>query len=933
MLGIACVFLLAIVGLSYREWRHYSEANAEATQTREIVAACDRVLGDFIDAEAGQRGFLLTGENRYLEPYNRGIQALPNEIATLKRSVAGRPGESGNVAQLDNLADQKLAELRETIELRRTQGAGAASALVLSDRDKERMDAIRALCTQIQRQENAAQAEASLEGEAASRATLLVSVVGSLVLVLLLAIGLEPFGAAGAGLRTNERSLVARYGAAVLATIACTLLRMGLTPIIGPAELAFSIFLPAVLFSAWFGGFRAGAVAIVLSALASDYYFAEPVGSLAIRKSTDQISLLIFVVIGCGVALLSDAQRRAVAWARQSRDWLQTTITSIGDGVITTDANGRVSLMNPVAESLTGWTQKDGAGKPLEQVFVIYNEETGLKAENPATKVLREGRIVGLANHTRLVTRDGRQIPIDDSAAPIRDGGRIAGVVLVFRDITERVKAEERVRLAVEAAPNAMIMVGNNGDIQLVNSQTEKVFGYGREELLGQPVEVLVPDRYRGGHGALRTFFLAAPVARPMGAGRELFGRRKDGREIPIEIGLNPISTTQGEAVLAAIIDISERKLAEEGLRVVNDELRRTTHLMEPVACFVRDLEDRIVYWNPGAADLYGFPSDEALGKISHSLLQTEFPAPLEKILAEVTSAGAWDGELLNTRRDGQRVTVASHWALHKDQNGQPAAILEVNLDISDRKEAEEKLRVTNAALARANEDLNQFAFAASHDLQEPLRVITSYSQLLLKGYRGQIEGQAATWVGFITEGTKRMRELLADLLAYTRLTGEEQESVAPVDLNEVFQTTLENCKAAIEETLAVVTSDPLPVVMGYRPHFGQVFQNLISNSLKYRSQRPPRIHVSAERQNGRWRIAVKDNGIGIAPEYHKVIFGVFKRLHGRSIPGTGIGLAICQRVVERYGGEIRVESQVDEGATFYFTLPAAAKADTAQQG
>src|SRR5580704_10473324 len=216
-------------------------------------------------------------------------------------------------------------------------------------------------------------------------------------------------------------------------------------------------------------------------------------------------------------------------------------------------------------------------------------------------------------------------------------------------------------------------------------------------------------------------------------------------------------------------------------------------------------------------------------------------------------------------------------------------------------------MRVTNAALLRANEDLKQFAFAASHDLQEPLRMITSYSQLLVKAYRGQLEGEASVWLRFITDGTKRMRELLADLLAYTQVTGDGQ-AIESIDLNRVFEKTLENCKLAIEENQASVTSDHLPVVLGNEPHFVQLFQNLIGNALKYRGDRIPRIHVSAVNQDGVWRFALADNGIGIAPAYHEIIFGIFKRLHGRTISGTGIGLAICQRVVERYGGRIWVE-------------------------
>ena len=199
-----------------------------------------------------------------------------------------------------------------------------------------------------------------------------------------------------------------------------------------------------------------------------------------------------------------------------------------------------------------------------------------------------------------------------------------------------------------------------------------------------------------------------------------------------------------------------------------------------------------------------------------------------------------------------------------------------------------------------------------------------------MKGYRGQLDGEAATCIEFITEGTKRMRELLADLLAYTQVNAQDGQPLAAVDLNRVFEKTLVACKAAIDETGARVTSDPLPVIRAYKPHFLQVFQNLISNSLKYRSERAPEIHISAEKVDGVYRLAFRDNGLGIAPEYHDQIFGVFKRLHGKSIPGTGIGLAICQRVVKRYGGEIWVESTVNEGATFYFTVPVPAAGEGA---
>jgi signal transduction histidine kinase len=242
---------------------------------------------------------------------------------------------------------------------------------------------------------------------------------------------------------------------------------------------------------------------------------------------------------------------------------------------------------------------------------------------------------------------------------------------------------------------------------------------------------------------------------------------------------------------------------------------------------------------------------------------------------------------------------------------------------LEDSRRMQDSLREANARLARANDDLSHFAFAASHDLQEPLRMITMYSQLLVRKCADHVDDDASTCIRFITDGTNRMQQLLTDLLAYTRLTDESGElTCSAVDLDSAFDKAVENCRALFVECQPAITRDPLPTVQGHEPHFVQLFQNLVGNALKYRSERPPRIHVSAKREDGYWRVSVQDNGIGIDPQFHQKIFGVFKRLHGKSVPGTGIGLAICQRVVERYGGRIWVESEKDEGATFCFTLP-----------
>jgi light-regulated signal transduction histidine kinase (bacteriophytochrome) len=231
-------------------------------------------------------------------------------------------------------------------------------------------------------------------------------------------------------------------------------------------------------------------------------------------------------------------------------------------------------------------------------------------------------------------------------------------------------------------------------------------------------------------------------------------------------------------------------------------------------------------------------------------------------------------------------------------------------------------LQSSNERLARSNDDLERFAFIASHDLQEPLRMITIYSQLLVKQYPSELEKQAAACIGNIVDGTKRMRELLSDLLAFTEIGGGAEDPPKAVDLKLVVEHVTENLRASIEETGAVVTADPLPVLAAHDSHFISLFQNLVGNALKYRGANAPRIHISVTENGGELRFAVADNGAGIAPQYHDKIFVAFKRLHGKSVPGTGIGLAICQRVVQRYGGRIWVESQVGQGSTFVFTLP-----------
>ncbi|HEX8712816.1 MAG TPA: CHASE3 domain-containing protein, partial [Terracidiphilus sp.] len=465
MLGIASTVLVALVSLSYGQWRRYRNANAEAERSRETLVAIDNVLTDLVNAETGQRGFLLTGEDRYLKPYYHSLQELPNDLGALNRLLsASREGkqESG---ELDALANEKVQQIRRTIDIRRTQGARAALAIILTNEGQRNMDSIRALCLEMRSNENAHEVRASTQGETAVEMTLLITVAGSLVLLFFFAFGLEPF--ASPDPQAWQRSWYLRYGAAALGVVAITLIRAALTPLMSPISMPFTLYFCAVAFAAWFGGFRPAVLSIVLSLLAGSWFFAAPTGSFLVSGHDDQTAMLMLVVVGFGIALLSRSQRSAVERAlraevseREERQRFETTLASIGDAVIATDAAGRITFVNRVAAGLLEWPEEEARGKPLDEVFRIVNEVTRAAVESPVARVLREGQIIGLANHTVLIGKNGTEVPIDDSAAPIRDGkGNIQGTVLVFRDVTERRRTEnqlaEQASLLEKAAAQA----------------------------------------------------------------------------------------------------------------------------------------------------------------------------------------------------------------------------------------------------------------------------------------------------------------------------------------------------------------------------------------------------------------------------------------------------------------------------------------------
>jgi PAS domain S-box-containing protein len=450
------------------------------------------------------------------------------------------------------------------------------------------------------------------------------------------------------------------------------------------------------------------------------------------------------------------------------------------------------------------------------------------------------------------------------------------------------------------------------------------MFGYRREELIGQSVDMLVPLRFRTRHPQHREQFGATPGARRMGAGRDLFGLRSDGIEFPVEVGLNPIQSRDALIVLAVVVDISERKQAEEKFQLAVEG--------SPSGVVMINKDGAILLVNAATERMFGYPREGLIGQSVDILVPARFrgvhPAHRRHFAAAPDQRSMGTGrDLFGLRRDGTEFPVEV--GLNPIQTRDGLIVLAVIVDISERKRIEEVLATQTRELQRSNAELEQFAYVAAHDLQEPLRMVMSYAELLGERYRGQLDARADKYIHYAVEGAKRMQQLVNDLLAYSRV-GTQGKPLRPTPSGAILDQVLGELRQAIEEAGADVRRGALPTIKADEVQLAQLFQNLVGNALKFRSERAPRVSVDAQREGEEWLFSVEDNGIGIEKEYSERVFQMFQRLNERGkYEGSGIGLAIAKRIVERHGGRIWFDSRAGTGTTFYFTLPVLDGADS----
>ena len=618
----------------------------------------------------------------------------------------------------------------------------------------------------------------------------------------------------------------------------------------------------------------------------------------------------------------STARGLAKGALRDSEERYRMLLDGVQDyAIFMLNPQGRVVSWSAGAGRVKGYTAEQIIGHDFSCFFPPEEIQRGRPKE-----VLRLAAANGRYEAcTVRVRKDGSQFLAGVTCTALRDqAGNLRGFSEISRDLSESKESEAKYRGLLEAAPDAMVVVDQGGDIVLLNVQAEKQFGYRRDELLGQKVKNIIPEGFaeRLIADGLRT--AAEALAQQIGTGIELYGLRKDGTEFPIEIMLSPLESAEGILVTAAIRDISVRKAAEKYLAQMEARYRGLLEAA-PDAMVVVNQSGEIVLLNVQAEKQFGYRRDELVGEMVKEIIPEGFAERLvadalrspEDALAQQIGTGI---ELYGRRKDGSGFPIEI--MLSPLESAEGILVTAAIRDITARKTAEVHLVRKVEELNRSNQELERFAYIASHDLQEPLRMVASYTQLLSRRYKGKLDSDADEFIAFAVDGASRMQRLIKDLLAYSRV-GTKGKDLLDVSSEDALRQALINLRGAIEESGALVTHDFLPTVLADETQLVQLFQNLIGNAIKYQKPGVPRVHISASNDgDNRWTFSVQDNGLGIESQYFEKIFGVFQRLHKRDeFAGTGIGLAICKKIVERHGGSISVESRIGEGSTFRFAL------------
>ncbi len=747
-------------------------------------------------------------------------------------------------------------------------------------------------------------------------------------------------------------------------------------------NLPFLTFYVAVAVTAWYGGLRPALLATAVGFVAGVALFVPTNADFSLRQLWigQWDDWVRYFIVTAAFAIFGEAKKDALNRAELRRETLQVTLLSIGDGVVVTDTEGRVTSLNPIAETLTGWKQRDAVGLPLEDVFHIVNEETRAAAESPVAKVLEHGRIVALANHTLLIAKDGTERPIDDSAAPIRAAdGTLLGVVLIFRDVTEMRVAERSLR-ASEARKSAMlktaldsiVTIDHEGKIIDFNPAAEVMFGYQRDDVIGREMgEVIVPPALREGHQRGMQRYLATGEHRVLNRLIELTAMRSDGSEFPVELAITAIGDVHQPMFTGYLRDISDRKQADDALRAAHGELeqrvqQRTAELTEAsgfARALLESLQTGIVacnaqgvltLFNQATREFHGLPQEPLPADQwaqHYDLYRADGITPLTKdeipLFRAFSGEHVRDVEMVIAPRSGRVRTVCVSGQSFYDGAGKHLGAVVSMHDITDAKQAAAELReahddlerrvaartaeldAANSALQQADHRKDEFLATLAHELRNPLAPLRNGLQVMrLAGAdTDAVERSRAMMERQLTQ----IIRLVDDLLDVNRISrGTFNLRIARSNLTDIVHHALETCAPPIEEKQhrLTVSIPPVPIyVDADAARLTQALCNLLVNAAKF-TPNGGEIRLDVRRAEGDAVISIKDSGIGISADMLDQVFQMFTQLD-RSLEtsqaGLGIGLSIVQRLVQLHGGTVEAKSAgPGTGSEFIVKLPVA---------
>ncbi len=641
---------------------------------------------------------------------------------------------------------------------------------------------------------------------------------------------------------------------------------------------------------------------------------------------------------------------------RQERQLLESEarttaiLAAAVDAILIIDERGTIESLNAAASSLFGYEQHEMVGNNVKMLMPPpYRVEHDGYLNNYTTTGVK--KIIGIGREVVGLRKDGGTFPMELAVSEVKITGKrlFTGIV---RDISERKKqeaqlldSEARTRAILAAAVDAIIIIDERGQIESLNPASEKMFGYAAEEMIGKNVKMLMPAPYKAEHDGYLSNYTTTGVKKIIGIGREVFGLRKNGESFPMDLAVSEVRMGGRRLFTGIVRDITERKHAEGQL--LESEARTRAILAAAVdAIIIIDAKGTIESLNAAATKLFGYEEVEMVGQNVKMLMPEPYKMEHDSYLSNYTTTGkkkiiGIGREVLGRRKNGD--TFPMDLAVSEVAMGGRRLFTGIVRDITERKisehqlrEAASELRHRNDELSRSNQELDAFAYIASHDLKEPLRGIHNYATFLVEDYSDKLDAEGQDKLATLKRLTQRLDSLLDSLLDLSRL-GRVDFAPKDVDLNEVLSEIIDSLQISMRERgVQVRIPQRLPVVRGDKVLLGEVFRNLLTNGMKYNDKKERWLEVGAipdprPLPEGTTRspftsdaIFVRDNGIGIPDKHLDVVFRIFKRLHDREAygGGTGVGLTITKKVIDRHGGEIWIDSKPDEGTAVFFTLP-----------